>query len=199
MIRAPLLFPALLLWNCSVLPEQVPVDLYQLPPPTLDTAVNGPQLPGLRIDRPLTSEALGANRLLIMTENNQLQAFPGMRFAAPTPLLWRDWVLDAFWRDGRVGALSAASEGLLTPLELGGMLRAFQVENARTRPEAVIQFDATLIRTVDRTAVATRRFEARHDLSSMAVADAIDALGRAADQLVRELIEWTLDQGQEGN
>ena len=196
MTRLLLLTPMLLLGSCTILPEQAPVDLYQLPPSTLEESLSEPQLQGLRIARPLTSEALSANRLLIMSDSNQLQAFPGMRLAAPTPLLWRDWLLDAFWRDGRVRALSASSEGLQSQLELGGMLRAFQILGDQARPEAFIQYDATLINTVGRIPVATRRFEARQPLGSMAVADAVDALGRAADQLVRELIDWTIEQGQ---
>jgi len=131
-----------------------------------------------------------------MMANNQFQAFPNMRLAAPVPLLWRDWLLDAFWRDGRVDGLSAASAGLQSALELGGTLRAFHVDNAGTQAQAVIQYDATLISTADRRIVASRRFEARHTLDSVEVSSAIAALGVAANQVATELIEWTVQQGQ---
>lgn len=191
-----LLISSALLSTCSVLPEQVPVDLYQLPAPTLQAAAAGIRLSSLRIDRPISSEALSGSRLLIMTANNQFQAFPNMRLAAPVPLLWRDWLLDAFWRDGRVDGLSAASEGLQSALELGGTLRAFHVDNSGAQAQAVIQYDATLISTDDRHIVASRRFEARESLNSVEVSAAIAALGVAANKLASELIEWTLQQGQ---
>lgn len=196
MIRSLLILPALLISACSVLPEKVPVDLYRLPPSTQGPAVAGPRLPALRIDRPISSEALGGNRLLVMNADNQFQAFPDMRLSTPTPLLWRDWLLDAFWRDGRITGLSAASEGLQSELELVGTLRAFQLDNTGTQPQAVIQYDATLINTSGRTIIANRRFEARQPVLSVDVPSTISALGIAADQLVHELIQWTVDQGQ---
>ena len=131
-----------------------------------------------------------------MTADNQLQAFPNMRLAAPVPLLWRDWLLDAFWRDGRVGGLSAASEGLQSELELGGTLRAFQVDYTGPQAAAVIQYDATLIGTDGRQIVASRRFEARQALDTVEVASAIAAMGLAADRVAGELIEWVVQQGQ---
>lgn len=196
MTKALVLISAFLLSACSVLPEQVPVDLYQLPVPTLQAAPAGPRLATLRIDRAISSEALSGSRLLIMTANNQFQAFPNMRLAAPVPLLWRDWLLDAFWRDGRVDGLSAASEGLQSALELGGTLRAFHVDYSGAQAQAVIQYDATLISTDGRQILASKRFEARQSLSSVEVSAAIAALGGAANQLAAELIEWTIQQGQ---
>jgi cholesterol transport system auxiliary component len=196
-MKALVLISAFLLSACSVLPEQVPVDLYQLPVPTLQAAVAAPRLSTLRIDRAISSEALSGSRLLIMTANNQFQAFPNMRLAAPVPLLWRDWLLDAFWRDGRVDGLSAASEGLQSALELGGTLRAFQVDYSGAQAQAVIQYDATLISTSGRQILASKRFEARQSLDSVEVSAAIAALGGAANQLAAELIEWTIQQGQQ--
>ena len=196
MIRSLLFLSALLITSCTVLPEQVPVDLYLLPPPTLEPAIAGPRLPALRIDRPVTSQALSGNRLLIMAADNQYKAFPDMRLATPAPLLWRDWLLDAFWRDGRITGLSAASEGLQSELELGGTLRAFHVDNTGNAPQAVIQYDATLISTSGRSIIARRRFESRQTVVAMDASSAISALGVAANQLVKELIQWTVEQGQ---
>ena len=196
MIRLPVLIATAFLLGCNVLPIQGPVDLYQLPPPQQEPAITGPRLATMRIDSPITSEALSGNRLLIVTADNRFQAFPGMRLAAPTALLWRDWLLDAYWRDGRVTGLSAASEGLQSSLELGGILRAFQVENTDGRPAAVIQYDAILINTADRRIIASERFDARHDMASMTVDEAVSAMGVAANLLVDELIDWTVEQGQ---
>lgn len=197
MMKALVLISTLLLSACTVFPEQEPVDLYQLPASSLSAVALGPRLATLRIDRPISSDALSGSRLLIMTADNQLQALANMRLAAPVPLLWRDWLLDAFWRDGRVDGLSAASAGLQSTLELGGTLRAFHVDYSSAQAQAVIQYDATLINTDGRHIIASRRFEARQPLASVEVAAAITALGSAANQLAAELVEWTLQQGQE--
>lgn len=183
---------------CTVLPERVPVDLYQLPPATITTATDGKALATLRIDRPSSSEALGGNRLLIMTDTHQLQALAGVRWVAATPLLWRDWLLDAFWRDGRVGSLSAASDGLQSQFELGGVLRIFNIDQTASPPQAVIQYDARLINVSDRRIIASRRFEAAAEITSSEAGSAVSALGVAADTLVRDLIDWTVSSGQPG-
>mgnify|MGYP003108749376 CR=1 FL=1 len=196
MMKSFALSAVFLLSACSVLPEQVPVDLFQLPAPSVQVASGGPRLSTLRIDRPLSSEALSASRLLIMTADNQFQAFPNVRLAAPVPLLWRDWLLDAFWRDGRVAGLSAASESLQSDLELGGTLRAFQVDYSGPSAQAVILYDATLISTDGRQIIASRRFEARQALDAVEAASAVAALGRAADRVAAQLIEWVIQQGQ---
>lgn len=196
MSRILLAVVILLLTNCNVLPEQEPVNVYRLPPPSQQSTVTAPRLASLKIDRPVTSAALDGTRLLIMASSNQFQTLPGIRLETPVPLLWRDWLLDAFWQDGRVDGLSPASEGLRAELELGGILRAFQVDTSGARPLAVIRYDAMLIDPVGRTILASQRFEARQPMASVDASAAINALGAAANQLAAELIAWTLEQGQ---
>lgn len=182
---------------CTVLPERLPTDLYQLPPSTLRASSDGPTLNGLRIDTPTTSDALGGSRVLVMPVDNSFQAYPDARWSAPAALLWRDWVLDAFWRDGRVSALSTSSDGLEASVELGGMLRGLHHERLDGRSQAVIRYDAHLVQTGSRRILASRRFEASEPVSGDAVSDFVAALGVAADRLAADLILWTVQQGQQ--
>jgi cholesterol transport system auxiliary component len=196
MNKSVILCVILLLTGCTILPERLPQDLYQLPPATLTASTSAEVVPALRIDRPGTSETLSGNRLLVMAADNQFQAYAQARWTAPLPLLWRDWLLDAFWRDGRVLGLSAASEGLQAPMELGGMLRAFHVDQTGTQAYAVVQYDALLINTADRRIQASRRFEAREPVVDTQAASAVQALGLAASRLARELVDWTINPGE---
>ena len=182
---------------CTVLPERVQSDLYQLPPSSLGASSAGPTLSGLRIDTPGTSDALGGSRVLVMAGDNSFQAYPDARWAAPAALLWRDWLLDAYWRDGRVTGLSTSSEGLQATVELGGMLRALHHENLQGRSLAVIRYDARLIEVGSRRILASRRFEVSEPVSGSGVGALVDALGVAADRLAADLILWTLQQGQQ--
>ncbi|MDP2283729.1 MAG: ABC-type transport auxiliary lipoprotein family protein [Pseudohongiella sp.] len=175
---------------CTVLPEREPVDLFQLPPSAI-RAHSSPQLTGgLRLMIPESSDALGGSRLLILTENNNFQAYPGARWTAPIPQLWRDWLLDAFWQDGRFASLSTDSAGLQSELSLNGMLRALHTETINGRATAVVRFDALLISSARREIVASKRFETRESLSSNTAAASVAALGVAADRLAIELISW---------
>lgn len=182
--------------SCTVLPARVPTDLYQLPPSTLRANSDGQTLSGLRIDTPTTSDALGGSRVLVMPVDNSFQAYPDARWSAPAALLWRDWILDAFWRDGRVSALSTSSDGLEATVELGGMLRGLHHDRLDGRSQAVIRYDALLVQTGSRRIIASRRFEASEPVNGDTVGDFVTALGVAADRLAADLIEWTITSGQ---
>ena len=179
----------LLLPACNVLPEREPVDLFQLPPATIN-ASDGPAVAGgLRLMTPDSSDALSGTRLLILN-NNTFQAWPAARWAAPVPQLWRDWLLDAFWRDARFDSLSTDSTVLQAERSLNGMLRAMHTESVDGRMTAVVRFDAQLITSASRTIIASQRFEAREPVTSGSTEAAVAALGTAADRLARELIDW---------
>jgi cholesterol transport system auxiliary component len=193
MIQRLLLIACLLPMACSVLPERTPVDLYQLPPSSLtQQGATTVSLDSLRIARPSTSDALGGTRILILADDNSFRAYADSRWSAQVPTLWRDWLLDAFWRDGRVPQLSASADGLQAQFELNGMLRAFHVEENNGRLVAVIRYDANLVETANRQIVSSQRFEARETVTGTSTAAAVRALGMAADQLAVELIQWTV-------
>ncbi|TFH75574.1 hypothetical protein E3V39_05565 [Gammaproteobacteria bacterium LSUCC0112] len=182
----------LLMASCTVLPEREPVDLFQLPPSAI-RATDSLQLSGgLRLMIPESSDALGGSRLLILAENNNFQAYPGARWTAPIPQLWRDWLLDAFWQDGRFAGLSTDSAGLQSELSLNGMLRALHTETIDGRATAVVRFDALLINSDRREIIASNRFEAREPLTNNNAAASAAALGIAADRLAKELIDWAV-------
>jgi cholesterol transport system auxiliary component len=194
MIRSLLLLLSVTLTSCTILPERVPSDLYQLPPSTISASATAAVVQGLRIARPGSSDALGGSRVLVMVQNNTFQAYPNARWTAPVPVLWRDWLLDAFWRDGRVSGLSSSSDGLEARLELGGMLRALHSEHIDGQTRALVRFDAQLIDTQSRRIIASQRFEAEQSVPGSTVADVVRALGMASDRLAPQLIEWTLAQ-----
>lgn len=181
--------------GCSILPEQETIDLYTLPASSMTgSQTEQPIRGGLRLARPDTSDALGSNRILVTTDGISYQAFPQARWAASVPLLWRDWLLDAFWRDGRFAGLSTGNEGLRAGHELGGMLRALHIEHRDGHSEAVIRFDARLVDTSSRAIIASRRFEAREPAAGTTAIDGVRALGSAADRLASDLIDWTAEQ-----
>jgi cholesterol transport system auxiliary component len=179
---------------CNILPERPAVSLYQLPTSTIQASseTDSAVVSSLRLDRPGTSDALGSNRILVLAANNSFEAYPGARWSAPVPTLWRDWLLDAFWREGSIKQLSVSADGLQAQLELGGMLRALHTEYRNGRTDALIRYDALLIDTRTREIVASRRFEARQPADGVDAASAVRALGVAADTLAAELIRWTL-------
>jgi cholesterol transport system auxiliary component len=193
----PSLALCLLLGGCTILPEQEALDLFALPASSLSAAENTPRIEGgVRLARPGTGDALSSNRILVTTDGIGFQAYPGARWAATVPVLWRDWLLDAFWRDGRFARLSISSEGLQAERELGGMLRALHIEYQGGQGEAVIRFDAHLVDTADRSIIASQRFEARQATAGREAINGVRALGTAADRLASELIDWAAEHSR---
>ncbi|HDZ08595.1 ABC-type transport auxiliary lipoprotein family protein [Pseudohongiella sp.] len=192
--RLLLLMTTLFISACQILPERPEVALYQLPPSSMAAAseTGSTVAASLRLDRPGTSDALGGNRILVLAANNSFEAYPGARWSAPVPTLWRDWLLDAFWRDGSIAQLSVSADGLQAQFELGGMLRALHTEYRDGRAQALVHYDALLIDTRSREIVARQRFEARELTTDSTAESAVQALGVAADRLAAELIQWTL-------
>ena len=130
----------------------------------------------------------------MMAGDNSYQAYPDVRWTAPVPVLWRDWLLDALWRDGRITNLSTDSDRLQASVELGGILRGLHTAYREGRPEAVISYDARLVDIASRQIIASRRFEFREPLSGTEASEAVNALGKAADRLAAELIDWLLER-----
>ena len=109
----PVLLSVCLLTGCTVLPERSATILYTLPPATGMTTNATAALDSLRLATPSAPEALGGTRLLVQRDNG-FEAHAGARWAASVPVLWRDWLLDAFWKDGRVAADGTPAEILTT-------------------------------------------------------------------------------------
>lgn len=179
---------------CNILPEASPQDVYRLPPSNVK-AVKAELLElSLRIHRPSANELLSTSRIVVVPQGNRLNVYPNARWSAPAPALWRDHLLEAFANDGRIARLSSGSERLQSNLELGGRLRAFQVEYRAGRPEVVIRLDVHLVGSADKQIIATRRLAIREAVKGEDIPAVVDAFGRASDTLATELIDWTVQQ-----
>lgn len=179
---------------CSVLPPAQPVSQYRLAPAAPVAEQASLTLKGLRLARPQAVGVHTGNRLLVLTGQQSYQAYGDARWNAPMPLLWQDWLLDALWQDGRFDALSREEDSMQAGWELAGTLRAFEVDVSQGLPQALIRFDAQLLRTSDRRIVASRRFEQRAELASRDAAAAVAGLSQAANRLAAELSHWLLIQ-----
>jgi cholesterol transport system auxiliary component len=71
---------------------------------------------------------------------------------------------------------------------LGGELRNFGIDG--DRHEAVVTFDATLIRGPDRSKVEKKRFEARVPVAAVTAEGVGPAINQAANQVAGEVADW---------
>lgn len=180
---------------CSILPKSQVLSIYRLPASSLPNhAVSADW--ALRVNKPYSSQLLDSTRIAVLPPGDQISAYQGVRWSDRAPLLLRDRLIDAFLDDGRLKAVSSDDSRLQADLELDGDLRAFNSEYQNGRPAARILFEARLVESGSLRILASRRFEVSQAARDTSVPAVVNAFGQASDQLAREVLEWTLNQGQ---
>ncbi|MGG2395350.1 LPS assembly lipoprotein LptE [Pseudomonas sp. SH1-B] len=192
------LFPLLiagLLSACSILPQSEPLDIYLLPGATLPAQAQ-PVDWSLRVSSPSSGQLLDGTRIVVLPEPGRVNTYQGARWSERTPQLLRNRLLDAFHEDGRIKALSNEEQRLQADLELVSDLRSFHSQYRDGRPEAIIQLDVRLVNPRDQRILASRRFTVSQAASDTSITAVVAAFGQAGDRLSRELVDWTLAEGQ---
>ena len=195
---------ALALSACSVLPEREVLTLYQLPSKTMQaadsSAVPTPRRIPLtvRVAEPTSSRAIGTTRILVLPEGNEVSAYSGVRWTDPAPILLRDHIANALRASGRMLSVSTDAGTVQVDLELDGDLGAFQVEYRAGRPEVHILFDAIIVQPGINRIVASRRFQTSEPVNGKEAPEVVEAYGRAADRLARDVATWLEEVTQKG-
>jgi cholesterol transport system auxiliary component len=197
-IKRSLVVAALVLSSgCSILPKTEPSDVYRLPTASVGAK---PQMPvpwSLRIARPKASQALDSPGIAVIPQGDVISSYKGARWSDPAPVLLRNRLTDAFYRDGRVQSISTDESNLQADFELGGELQAFQSEYTGQAIEVVIRLDARIVNDRQRI-IASRRFEVHQPVKDKRVAAVVAGFGQASDTLTAQLLQWTVEQGQKG-
>jgi cholesterol transport system auxiliary component len=195
-IRGLLVMGVILLSSgCSILPKTEPSDVYRLPTATTGKTNVAPVPWSLRIVRPKASEALDSPGIAVIPQGDVISSYKGARWSDPAPVLLRNRLTDAFYRDGRVQSISTDESNLQADFELGGELQAFQSEYTGQAIEVVIRLDARIVDERQRI-IASRRFEVHQPVADKQVPAVVAGFGRASDTLTAQLLQWTLEQGQ---
>ena len=196
-VRLTLLAAVLSLTSaCSILPQSEPVDVYRLPVQQATRSAAAVDW-SLRLNKPLASDTLSGARIAVITQGDVLSSYKGARWSDPVPLLVRNRLLDGFQRDGRVARLSADDSNLQADFELVGELQAFQSEYHDGQVQVLIRYDARLVQGRNQRILASKRFEVRQPLKGTQVPVVVAGFGAASDQLVKQLVEWTVAQADQ--
>lgn len=195
MKRLTLLLAAALLGACSILPQSEPLDIYLLPGAALPAQTQRVDW-SLRVNSPLSNQLLDDARIVVLPEPGRVNTYQGVRWSERTPRLLRNRLLDAFHDDGRIQALSNEEQRLQADLELVSDLRSFHSEYRDGLPHALIRLDASLVDARSQQIIASSRFSISQPASDTSIASVVAAFAQAGDQLSRELVDWTLAEGQ---
>ncbi|MFP4183518.1 MAG: ABC-type transport auxiliary lipoprotein family protein [Halorhodospira sp.] len=188
----PVVLALLLSSACSILPEAERYAAYRLAP--LDPPAAEPSADWtLRIEQPEGSKLVTGSRIPIRLEGDQLSAYSGARWVSPLPQLWRDHLAEAFRSDGRLPRITGDGDQASADLTLQATLRAFWIETPGSDPQARVAIDTRLVDTRRQRILETERFEATAGMDGHDASTAVTALGTANNQVVRSLIDWTLE------
>lgn len=168
------------------------------PPPSLLTLTAGQALSAgqtqssanaatIAIAVPAVSQALATTRVPVQSSDTTIAYVAKAQWVEQPARLFARLLSDTVAaRTGRV-VLSTAQSLSDPGARLSGELRNFGID--ATRSEAVVTFDASLVR-VSGTVVEKRRFEARVPLAVVEANAAGIAINQAANQVAGELADW---------
>ena len=142
----------------------------------------------ITIDVPVTPQALATARVPVQTGPTAIAYVEKALWAEPPARLFARLLADtATARTGRVVVSSVQAVG--DPgAHLGGELRTFGIDG-QTR-EAVVTFDASLVRQANRGGLDKRRFEVRVPVAAIDAASVGPALNDAANQVAAQVANW---------
>lgn len=194
MLRLLVLVAVMPLAACTILPPSPVQQVFLLP--ALPTAVDGgpASKQTVRIVQPNSNQFLNGTRIAVQPQGSEITSFSGSRWSDPAPLLLRNRLIQEFRTNGHFRSVSSDDDNLQADLELGGDLVSFQGVYNGQQGEVVIRFDARLVRTSDREAIANRRFVVREPIHGTSMDNVVQAFGLASDKLAAQTLAWARQQ-----
>ncbi|MFV8985597.1 ABC-type transport auxiliary lipoprotein family protein [Serratia fonticola] len=194
MLRLLVLVAVMPLAACTILPPSPVQQVFLLP--VLPTAVDGgpASKQTVRIVQPNSNQFLNGTRIAVQPQGSEITSFSGSRWSDPAPLLLRNRLIQEFRTNGHFRSVSSDDDNLQADLELGGDLVSFQGVYNGQQGEVVIRFDARLVRTSDREAIANRSFVVRESIHGTSMDNVVQAFGLASDKLAAQTLAWARQQ-----
>jgi cholesterol transport system auxiliary component len=186
----------LLLAGCTgglLAPSGAPPKLYTLTAPA-SVPTNAPHANWqLLVDMPDAILDLNSARIATAPSPERVDYYADVSWADRPPAMIQELLLQSFDRSGRIAAVQRQGAGLKADFALSSDIQDFEVE-AGPQPGAHVRLTERLVRTRDRTIVATRVFEARVPVNG-GFDDAIAAFDSALGSLLPQIVDWTLTEG----
>ncbi|MDT8388157.1 MAG: ABC-type transport auxiliary lipoprotein family protein [Thiogranum sp.] len=178
--------------GCTVFPDAEPSRLLD-PQPEMPTASgNEPQSWTLNVARPETDPMRDSTRVLVRTENGQLQVHPSANWIAATPDLLRLLLVRHVRDTDRLAQVSSGAAGLDRTLALD--LRQFELAEVPGSLQARIELEARLYDSSSGKLLGRRLFQQREQVDSIEPARVNTGFETALAALIPELADWLIAQ-----
>jgi cholesterol transport system auxiliary component len=143
----------------------------------------------------MANQSLDTERIVVRPQPGALQVYKGAAWSDTAPDLVQTALLRGFEDSGRILSVARPGGAVRGDFQLATELRAFESVYDGALPHAEIEVHARLIRVTDGTAVAAKTFRVQADATGTDVANVSDAFGDGLTQLTRDVVGWTLAEG----
>jgi cholesterol transport system auxiliary component len=151
----------------------------------------------LVVDEPTAARQIDTSRIALMSGPFRVEYYADVEWTDSAPAMVQLLLIQSFQNTGRLPVVAPTRQTLATDFLLLSNLRKFQVENDTSgEPQATVVLEATLLRMPRRTPVATARFEKATAVGSKSTETVTIAFDRSLDDVMRRLVDWTLQQGR---
>jgi cholesterol transport system auxiliary component len=197
MIRRLLLLLPLLAAGCGGLlaPSGPSPALYKLDAPRAVSAPGPSASWQLLIDKPTATLALDTTRIAIAPSPNRVDYYADVAWADKAPAMLQEIILQSFDRSGRIQAVQRQGGGLKADYILAVDLQDFEADAASSPASVHVRLAARLVRTRDRTIVASRTFDTTAPIGGGGFDAVIAGFDQSLTKLLPGLIGWTLAEG----
>ncbi len=150
----------------------------------------------LSVDTPLASDTLDSSRMLVMPTPGAIETYKNARWVDTAPLLLRTLLLQAFQDSHRIAGVGALTSGMHGDFLLAIDLYDFETQYTNGGPRATIRLNAKLIDQSLNRVTAARMFEGSAPVSGTTAADASVAFEQTLNELLPQIVAWSLESGE---
>ncbi|MBB3063938.1 ABC-type transport auxiliary lipoprotein family protein [Limibacillus halophilus] len=177
-------------------PRGEPPQLYRLTPKSTFRK-DLPQVSwALLIDRPTSGAGIDVPRIALMRSPVTLEYYAKAAWTDRATRMVQGLISESFENTNAIGAVGPEALGLRADFLLKTELREFQVEYFDGGvPIAHVRINAKLVRALDRRILQGRLFGAKVAAAEDKIGAIIEAYDEALNQVLKELVIWTLETG----
>src|SRR6516225_10935610 len=150
----------------------------------------------LVVDEPTAARQIDTSRIALMSGPFQVDYYADVEWTDSAPAMVQLLLMQSFQNTGRLPVVAPTRQTLTTDFLLLSNLQKFQVENdASGMPQATVVLETTLLKMPRQTPVATARFQKATPINSKSTGTVTAAFDTSLGDVMRHVVEWTLQQG----
>ena len=188
---------ALAAGGCGILPKKSNASLYS-PQIRVQPDPSWPRVDWqLAVMRPVSEQLVDSTRILVRPGGSELQVYKDAVWSQPAPDMLQDAIVRALEDCACTGGVGRRGSGVAGDYDLLLDIRRFDADYAgAASPSAVVEVGAKLVSGEREAVVSSQVFRASVPAAATDVATVTGAFERAIAQVSRDIVGWTLAEGQ---